>query len=667
MNNIALSEESIASLLSWIDEIPISKPKKNITRDFSDGVATAEVVHHFCPKLVELFMYSPANAVSQKMYNWNTLNQKVFRKLGYIAQPELISCIVANKPGRHNSSIPNDTDSVSESSYLPSLPNSAPQMYQQQQLQYQQQQQYLQQQQQHQFLQQQQQQHFQNIPGAAESVHGNLGGGGDLVGGVNQAGGVGFNPGPMKKGASTVGVGVHGQEKDFMIRELQETVQILQLKITKLEQLLILKDRRIDELVHTHAKSTFYVKSLKESQKNGNMDSVSDTSTHSHIDLSHSHIHFSEDNLSGFTETTTESSDDFELAEGDIIEQPTRLVPTNESAFHQILPSGREDNAGTSTPVQDEQHRQQQQQQRDQPRQQPRKLETPLPPLAQTKSILSDLPVSSIAYSTPTTASRLSFYENILLKPSGSQTPAHRTPAPTTNLQKLLNAYQPSSSSSNALQNISGVAAGESFVPSRSEDVGGSGGPTFERGESNEENTLGWNESPNIKDAGHGSYRNGEGDGTSPAGDSRVVSGTDADDIEEHATAEVSTEDGFQKKSVAYVDADKWKNVARVKPDGDEFEPSSDYCETPSDVFFFLSVPGAKSEDVEIDINESENSILVTGYTEEATPANARFIMSERKVGRFRRSFKILSRVVAGAAEASVFNGVLHIRIPKLQ
>ncbi|KAI9352841.1 hypothetical protein BDR26DRAFT_797436 [Obelidium mucronatum] len=97
--NIALGEEEIASLLAWIDEIPISKPKKNITRDFSDGVATAEVIHHFCPKLVELFMYSPANAVSQKMYNWNTLNQKVFRKLGYLAQPELISCIVANKPG----------------------------------------------------------------------------------------------------------------------------------------------------------------------------------------------------------------------------------------------------------------------------------------------------------------------------------------------------------------------------------------------------------------------------------------------------------------------------------------------------------------------------------------------------------------------------------------
>jgi hypothetical protein len=38
-------------------------------------VAAAEVVQHFAPKLVELHNYSPANAVSQKLYNWNTLNR----------------------------------------------------------------------------------------------------------------------------------------------------------------------------------------------------------------------------------------------------------------------------------------------------------------------------------------------------------------------------------------------------------------------------------------------------------------------------------------------------------------------------------------------------------------------------------------------------------------
>lgn len=32
-----LTEEEVQSLYSWIDDIPISKPKRNITRDFSDG------------------------------------------------------------------------------------------------------------------------------------------------------------------------------------------------------------------------------------------------------------------------------------------------------------------------------------------------------------------------------------------------------------------------------------------------------------------------------------------------------------------------------------------------------------------------------------------------------------------------------------------------------
>ena len=39
------------------------------------SVAAAEVVRHFMPKMVELHNYSPANAISQKIYNWNTLNR----------------------------------------------------------------------------------------------------------------------------------------------------------------------------------------------------------------------------------------------------------------------------------------------------------------------------------------------------------------------------------------------------------------------------------------------------------------------------------------------------------------------------------------------------------------------------------------------------------------
>jgi hypothetical protein len=31
-------------IYNWIDEIPLTRPKKNITRDFADGVLMAEVL-----------------------------------------------------------------------------------------------------------------------------------------------------------------------------------------------------------------------------------------------------------------------------------------------------------------------------------------------------------------------------------------------------------------------------------------------------------------------------------------------------------------------------------------------------------------------------------------------------------------------------------------------
>merc|ERR1711988_316256 len=83
MSAPAMTEDDMQRLYQWIDEIPLSRPKRNIGRDFSDGVLAAELVAHFFPKLVELHNYSAANSVSQKMYNWNTLNQKVFKKMGF--------------------------------------------------------------------------------------------------------------------------------------------------------------------------------------------------------------------------------------------------------------------------------------------------------------------------------------------------------------------------------------------------------------------------------------------------------------------------------------------------------------------------------------------------------------------------------------------------------
>mmetsp|Transcript_5909 Transcript_5909/g.10287 ORF Transcript_5909/g.10287 Transcript_5909/m.10287 type:complete len:248 (+) Transcript_5909:185-928(+) len=78
-----VTEAELQGLYTWVDEIPLSRPKRNIARDFSDGVLMAELVHHYFPKLIELHNYSSANGTTQKMYNWKTLNQKVFKRLGF--------------------------------------------------------------------------------------------------------------------------------------------------------------------------------------------------------------------------------------------------------------------------------------------------------------------------------------------------------------------------------------------------------------------------------------------------------------------------------------------------------------------------------------------------------------------------------------------------------
>lgn len=77
-----------------VDNISFSRSKKNIGRDFSDGVMMAEVIHHYKPKSVALHNYPAANSFSKKVNNWNTLNNKVLKKLGLSISKSHIDDIV---------------------------------------------------------------------------------------------------------------------------------------------------------------------------------------------------------------------------------------------------------------------------------------------------------------------------------------------------------------------------------------------------------------------------------------------------------------------------------------------------------------------------------------------------------------------------------------------
>lgn len=61
-------------LLEWLDGVPFSRPKKNILRDFSDGVFVAEIMKIYYPELVQLHNYPSVSAQNAKYSNWKTLN-----------------------------------------------------------------------------------------------------------------------------------------------------------------------------------------------------------------------------------------------------------------------------------------------------------------------------------------------------------------------------------------------------------------------------------------------------------------------------------------------------------------------------------------------------------------------------------------------------------------
>ena len=78
--------------------MPFTRPKRNISRDFSDGVLVAEVVKHFYPKEVDLHNYPAANSATKKIVNWETLNTKLFKRFGLQLSKNQIEAVVSMTP-----------------------------------------------------------------------------------------------------------------------------------------------------------------------------------------------------------------------------------------------------------------------------------------------------------------------------------------------------------------------------------------------------------------------------------------------------------------------------------------------------------------------------------------------------------------------------------------
>ncbi|XP_005380859.1 PREDICTED: sperm flagellar protein 1 isoform X2 [Chinchilla lanigera] len=95
----SMDEEALHQLYLWVDNIPLSRPKRNLTRDFSDGVLVAEIIKFYFPKMVEMHNYVPANSLQQKLSNWGHLNRKVLNKLNISVPDDVMRKIAQCVPG----------------------------------------------------------------------------------------------------------------------------------------------------------------------------------------------------------------------------------------------------------------------------------------------------------------------------------------------------------------------------------------------------------------------------------------------------------------------------------------------------------------------------------------------------------------------------------------
>ena len=98
MNNAQDEESELMYIYEWVDSIELSRPKKNIARDFSDGVLLAEIIKSYLPHMVDLHNYPSCSNSKHKESNWNVLNNKVLKKLHIKLTKGEIESIIKAEP-----------------------------------------------------------------------------------------------------------------------------------------------------------------------------------------------------------------------------------------------------------------------------------------------------------------------------------------------------------------------------------------------------------------------------------------------------------------------------------------------------------------------------------------------------------------------------------------
>ncbi len=84
------------------------------------------------------------------------------------------------------------------------------------------------------------------------------------------------------------------------------------------------------------------------------------------------------------------------------------------------------------------------------------------------------------------------------------------------------------------------------------------------------------------------------------------------------------------------------------------------------DAFVIVAtLPGLEADDLNIEI--IENVVDISGEFEKDTEEDDNYLRSERPAGNFHRRLRFSTKLEAANAEASLKNGILSLRVPKVE
>jgi len=98
---------------------------------------------------------------------------------------------------------------------------------------------------------------------------------------------------------------------------------------------------------------------------------------------------------------------------------------------------------------------------------------------------------------------------------------------------------------------------------------------------------------------------------------------------------------------------------------GQFYRPNVDIIETAEELVLYADLPGAKSED--IDINFEDSSLVIHGKVNNRQSNETSYLLEEFGVGDFYRTFKVSEHVDAARITAEFRDGVLVLHLPKVE